>query len=58
MPAIRTRIIITKDEDGPIEAREVSVPLGIPDAVEEEDFVKTWSNEDEYDFVAEKKILI
>jgi hypothetical protein len=58
MPAIRTRILLTKDVDGPIEAREVPAPTGIPGAVEEIDFVETLSDEDEVDFVAEKKVLI
>jgi hypothetical protein len=58
MPAIWTHIFLAKDVDGPIEAREVPAPPGIPDAVEEEDFVETLFDEDEDDFVAEKKVLI
>jgi hypothetical protein len=63
MPANWTRSLITTDEDGPIEAREVSVrevsvPPGIPEAVEEEDFVETLSDEDKYNFVSEKNVLL
>jgi hypothetical protein len=58
MSAIRTRILITKDGDGPLEAHEIPAPPGIPNAVEEDDFVETLSDEDEDYFVAEKKVLI
>jgi hypothetical protein len=58
MPAILTLILITKDADGPIMAQEVPAPPGIPDAVDDEEVIKLLSDEDENDFVAEKKVLI
>jgi hypothetical protein len=39
LPALPTRILLDKPADGPIEAKEVPVPPGISDVVEEEDLV-------------------
>jgi hypothetical protein len=55
LPALPTRILLDKPADGPTEAKEVPVPPGISDVVQEEDLVDGLSDEDVF---AEKKVLI
>jgi Reverse transcriptase (RNA-dependent DNA polymerase) len=52
------RIILDKQSDGLVTAREVHAPPRLSDVVDEEDHIKSLSDEDEDGFIAEKKVLI
>jgi hypothetical protein len=58
LPVINTRLVIEKPTDGAIEAREdLIVPMvARPDTLE--DHIESLSDDEEDDFIADKKVLI
>jgi hypothetical protein len=58
MPAIPTCLLLNKQTDGLVEAREVTAPPGFSDVIDDDKPIDGLSDEDEDDFMANKKIKI